>query len=179
VTPHVLILGGGVGGLVASNSLKKRLGRRVQVTLIERKKNFKFPPSYPWLMLGMRKPEETERSLSPLQRKGIDVVNAEVTSIEVAKKLVRTGNDEFSFDHLVIALVAEYASGLVPALKEHAHHIYDLESALRFKEAVAAFTGGNIAVGVSRTPFKCPAAPYETALLLDHYFKKRSNLIPR
>lgn len=168
-----------MGGLVASNSLKKRLGRRVQVTLIERKKNFKFPPSYPWLMLGMRKPEETERSLSPLQRKGIDVVNAEVTSIEVAKKLVRTGNDEFSFDHLVIALVAEYASGLVPALKEHAHHIYDLESALRFKEAVAAFTGGNIAVGVSRTPFKCPAAPYETALLLDHYFKKRSNLIPR
>lgn len=124
-------------------------------------------------MLGMRKPQQTEHNLSPLQRKGIDIVNAEVTSIDVEKKQVRTRDNEFAFDHLVIALGAEYASGLVPGLKEYAYHIYDLESALRFKEALEAFTGGNIAVGVSRTPFKCPAAPYETAMLLDNHFKKK------
>lgn len=169
----ILVLGGGVGGLVASSLLKKSLGNHVKVTLIDRKKNFQFPPSYPWVMLGMRKPEQTERSLSALKGKGIDVVNAEVTSIEVGKKLVRTKDGEFSFDHLIIALGAEYALDSVPGLKEHAHHIYDLESALRFKQAIEVFTGGNIAVGVSRMPFKCPAAPYETALLLDHYFKKK------
>ncbi len=169
----VLVLGGGIGGLVASSLLKKQLGRDVKVTLIERKQNFQFPPSYPWLMLGMRKPEQTERSLSPLKGKGIDVVNAEVTSIDAGKKLVRARNDEFSFDYLVIALGAEYAPDLVPGLKEYAHHTYDLESALRSKEAIEAFTGGNVAVGVSRTPFKCPAAPYETALLLDYHFKKK------
>ena len=170
---NVLVLGGGVGGLVASNSLKGRLGRQAKVTLIERKKDFQFPPSYPWLMLGMRKPEQVQRSLSPLRRKGIDVVNDEVLSIDPQSKIVRTKGDAFSFDHLVIALGAEYAPESIPGFKEHAHHIYDLESALRFKNALEVFSGGSVTVGVSRTPFKCPAAPYETALLLDYYFKKK------
>jgi sulfide:quinone oxidoreductase len=169
----VLVLGGGVGGLVASNSLKERLGRNVKVTLIERKKNFQFPPSYPWLMLGMRKPEQVQRSLSPLKRKGIDVINDEVLAIDPQGKTVKTIGGVFSFDYLIIALGAEYAPELIPGFKEHAHHIYDLESALRFRDALEAFSGGNVAVGVSRTPFKCPAAPYETALLLDYYFKKK------
>ncbi len=169
----VLVLGGGIGGLVASNSLKERLGRQVTVTLIERKKNFQFPPSYPWLMLGMRKPEQTERNLSVLKRKGIEVVNDEALSINAGNRLVKTGKDEFSYDYLVIALGAEYAPDLVPGLKEYAHHIYDLESALRFKKSIEDFSSGTVAVGVSRTPFKCPAAPYETALLLDYYFKKK------
>ena len=169
----VLVLGGGVGGLVASNSLKEKLGRQVKIRLIERKKEFQFPPSYPWLMLGMRKPEQVQRSLSPLKKKGIDVVNDEVLAIDVEKKMVKTKGDRFSYDYLIIALGAEYALDLIPGYREHAHHIYDLESALRFKKAIEDFAGGNITVGVSRIPFKCPAAPYETALLLDYYFKKK------
>ncbi len=162
-----------MGGLVASNSLKDKIGRQVKVRLIERKKEFQFPPSYPWLMLGMRKPEQVQRSLSALKRKGIDVVNDQVLAIDTKKKVVRTEVGEFTFDYLIIALGAEYALDLVPGFREHAHHIYDFESALRFKKAIEDFSGGNLVVGVSRTPFKCPAAPYETALLLDHYFKKR------
>jgi sulfide:quinone oxidoreductase len=169
----VLVLGGGVGGLVASNSVKAKLGRQVNVRLIERKKDFQFPPSYPWLMLGMRKPEQVQRSLSPLEKKGIDVVNDEVVSIDAGKKTVKTKSDEFACDYLIIALGADYAPDLVPGLREYAHHIYDLESALKAKRAIEDFSAGTIAVGVSRTPFKCPAAPYETALLLDYYYKKK------
>jgi sulfide:quinone oxidoreductase len=171
--PTTLVLGGGVGGLVASNSLKAKLGTRVRVRLIERKNEFQFPPSYPWLMLGMRKPEQVQKSLSILEKKGIEVIKDEVVSIDAEKKTVKTKGDDFSFDYLILALGAEYALDLVPGLRDYAHHIYDLESALRSQKAIEDFTGGNIAVGVSRTPFKCPAAPYETALLLDHYFKKK------
>jgi sulfide:quinone oxidoreductase len=169
----ILILGGGVGGLATSNSLKEKLGSGVRVKLIERKANFQFPPSYPWLMLGMRKPEQVQKSLDGLKKKGIEVVNDEVISIDTPNRRVRTKGDTFNFDYLVIALGAEYAPDLVPGFKEYAQHIYDLESAIRFKEAIGNFSGGTIAVGVSRTPFKCPAAPYETALLLDYYFKKK------
>ena len=35
------------------------------------------------------------------------------------------------------------------------------------------FDGGKVAVGVVRTPFKCPAAPYEAALLIDHQLRER------
>ncbi len=168
----VLVLGGGVGGLVASVETKRRLGKRAKVTLIDRKKDFQFPPSNPWVMLGMRRPEQTERSLSALTRRGIELVNDEVRSIDVNGGTVRTSGGEFHYDHLVIALGAEYAPGSIPGFGEHAHHIYDLESAVRAKGAVDGFKEGRIAVGVSRTPFKCPAAPYETALLLTHRFRE-------
>ncbi len=171
--PTIIVLGGGVGGLVASTSLKAKLGTSAKVRLIERKQEFQFPPSYPWLMLGMRKLEQVQKSLSPLNNKGIDLINDEIVSIDPEKKMVRTKSDELPFDYLIIALGAEYAIDLVPGFKDHVHHIYDLESALQSKKAVEEFPGGNIAVGVSRTPFKCPAAPYETALLLDYYYKKK------
>lgn len=124
-------------------------------------------------MLGMRKPEQTEKSLSTLKKKGINVINDEVVSIDPQGKTVKTRGGAFSFDYLIITLGAEYAPESIAGFKEHAHHIYDLESAVRFKQAIESFSGENIAVGISRTPFKCPAAPYETVLLLDHYFKKK------
>jgi sulfide:quinone oxidoreductase len=170
---HVLILGGGVGGLVASNSVKEKLDGKGKVTLIERKKTFQFPPSYPWLMLGLRKPEQTEKSLSPLSRKGIKVVNDEVLSIDVAGKTIKTRNGGYSFDYLTIALGADYAPDSIPGFREHAHHIYNLESTVRFRDAIENFHGGTIAMGVSRAPFKCPAAPYEAALLVEHFFRSK------
>ncbi len=170
---QVLILGGGVGGLVTSSSVKKGLHGKGEVTLIERKKTFQFPPSYPWVMLGVRKPEQTERILSQLGRKGIRVVNDEVLSIDVEGKSVKTSGDRFSFDYLVIALGADYALDSIPGYQEHAHHIYSLEAAIRFRDAIENFVGGTIAMGVSRTPFKCPAAPYEAALLVEHHFRNK------
>jgi sulfide:quinone oxidoreductase len=171
--PTILVLGGGIGGLVASNSLEATLGSQVKIRLIERKQDFHFPPSFPWLMLGMRKAEQVQRNLSSLKKKGIDIVRDEVLSIDPENRIVKTKNDQFSFDYLIIALGAEYDLDLVPGFKEHAHHIYDLKSALRLQKAIQEFSGRDVAVGVSRTPFKCPAAPYEAALLLDHHFKKK------
>lgn len=74
----ILVLGGGVGGLVASDVLKDKLRDRAKVVLVERKKQFQFPPSLPWLMLGMRRPDQVQKELSHLRKKGIEVVNDEV-----------------------------------------------------------------------------------------------------
>ncbi len=172
---QVLILGGGVGGLVASNSVKRGLGRKVEVTLVERKKVFQFQPSYPWLMLGMRKPEQTEKDLSRLRRKGINIVNDEVVSIDVVGKAVETRAGEYPYDYLILALGADYAPDSIPGFRQNAHHIYSLESAVRFRDAIKDFEGGTIAMGVSRTPFKCPAAPYEAALLVESYFREKGS----
>lgn len=170
----VLILGGGVGGLVTSNILREKLGAQTTIRLVERKRQFQFPPSYPWLMLGQRKPEQVQKDLGLLKKKGIEVVNDEVEYIDIDGKVVKgKENDDLSYDYLIIALGAEYAPDAIPGFKEHAHHIYDLDSTVRFKEAVEKFEEGTIAVGVSRTPFKCPAAPYETALLLEDYYSKK------
>lgn len=171
----ILVLGGGVGGLVASSLLKDKLGDRAALRVVERKENFEFPPSYPWLMVGRRRPAQVRKNLGLLKdKKGIDVLNDAVMSIDVQGKSVLTAkNGKMTFDYLVVALGAEYSPGIIPGLAEHANHIYDLESALRFREAVQKFEGGTIAVGIARTPFKCPAAPYEVAFLLEDYFRKK------
>jgi sulfide:quinone oxidoreductase len=171
----VLVLGGGIGGLVASSIVKDKLKEKVSVQLVERKKTFDFPPSYPWLMIGSRKKEQVQKDLDLLKRKrNIEILNDEVLSIDVSGKAVATRTTgELRFDYLVVALGAQYSPETIPGFAEHAHHIYDLESALKFKEAVETFSAGTIAIGIARTPFKCPAAPYEVALLLDDYFGKK------
>ena len=175
----VLVLGGGIGGLVTSSLLKSKLKEDIDLQLVERKKTFDFPPSYPWLMIGVRRKEQVQKDLSLLrEKKKIQVLNDEVLSIDAEGKSVLTrSSGKLPFDYLVIALGAEYSRGSIPGFSEHAHHIYDLESALKFEEAVKSFDGGAIAVGISRTPFKCPAAPYEVALLLDDYFRKKGEKV--
>lgn len=171
------VLGGGIGGLVASSILKDKLGNRAIVRLFERKKHFEFPPSYPWLMLGMRQPEQVQKDMHVLSRKGIEIINDEVVSLDIVdqnkKEITTKNNGKFSSDFLVVALGAEYAPELIPGFQERAFHIYNLESALKFREAIEKFQGGTIAIGISRLPFKCPAAPYEVALLLDDYCRKK------
>ncbi|MBI2648758.1 MAG: NAD(P)/FAD-dependent oxidoreductase [Thaumarchaeota archaeon] len=169
----ILVLGCGIGGLVASNVLKERLGDRADVTVVDKMKFFRFPPSYPWVMLGERKPEQVQRKLEVLRKKGIKVLTGEVSAIDLESRSVQVNGSGLSYDYLVIALGAQYAPERIPGLLENSHHIYDLDSALRFWRALKEFDGGTIAVGVSSLPFKCPAAPYEAAFLIDHYFRER------
>lgn len=169
----VLVLGGGIGGVAAASLLKEKVGDRARVRLVERKKRFAFPPSFPWLMLGLRTPDAVQRDFRPLAAKGIDVVEGEVTSIDVGGKSVKTTKGDLPYDYLLVALGAEYAPETIPGFSEHAHQIYDLDSAMRFKKAIEGFHGGTIAVGIARLPFKCPAAPYETALLLDDLYTRK------
>ena len=169
----VVILGGGVGGLVVANLLQDRLGKQAEITVVDRKKVFQFPPSYPWVMIGERRPEQVQRPLALLKKKGISVVEGEVSKIDLETSSVQVNGSRLRYDKLVIALGADYAPERIPGFAGSAHHIYDLESAVRLRHTLTKFDGGEIAVGVSSLPFKCPAAPYETALLIEHHFRNQ------
>jgi sulfide:quinone oxidoreductase len=173
VPANVVVLGGGVGGLVAAVETKKSLGNRADVTLIDRKKHFQFPPSFPWVVTGFREPTQVQHPLGPLRSRGLDVFEAEVIGLDIRGKVVLTTSRSIPFDRLIIALGAEYAPELVPGYSQWAHHMYDLDSAVRMGEAVRSFSQGKILLGIARLPFKCPAAPYEMAFLLDDLYRRR------
>src|SRR3990167_4105142 len=99
----IVILGGGVGGLVAANRLRRRLHRTHRVILIDRQAQHVFTPSFLWMMLGWRKPSEISRDLSRLGRKGIEVVQEEIRAIDPAHRRVSTERQEIAADHLVIS----------------------------------------------------------------------------
>jgi sulfide:quinone oxidoreductase len=171
LVPHILILGCGLGGIALSSLLAKKVNDGARITVVERKDKFEFAPSFPWLMVGARRPEQVQRNFAKLSESGIAVVRDEVTQILPKDHLVKTKGRSFQYDHLVVALGAEYDYQIIPGIKS-AHHIYDLESAVRLRDELKSFQGGRVAVGVARTPFKCPAAPYESALLIDHKLRK-------
>jgi len=87
---NIVVLGGGVGGLVASNKLRKKLSKEYQIFLIDRRAQFEFTPSYLWVMTGWRQPNRIMKDLSRLNRKGINYINAEVTKIDPENRIIKT-----------------------------------------------------------------------------------------
>lgn len=167
----IVVLGGGVGGLVVANRL--RVLKDVEVTLVDKKQEHLFYPSLLWLMIGKRKPDEIRRDLGVLERKGVCVLSGEVTGINPDDKSVTVGDEKLPYDYLIVALGADLVPERVPGLSEDAFNLYELESVKRLRYALEGFPGGKVVVLISSTPFKCPAAPYEAALLVEHFFHTR------
>ncbi len=63
----VLILGGGVGGLVAANRLRKALPEPHRIVLVDREPSYTFAPSLLWVMTGARSAEQITRPLARLE----------------------------------------------------------------------------------------------------------------
>lgn len=169
---EVLVVGGGIGGVVAAVELRKRLGRAHGVTLVDKGGRHVFAPAFLWVMMGWRRPEQVQRDLTPLSRLGIRTTTAEVRRVDPASRTVETTAGPLGYDRLVLAPGAELAPELLPGFETGARNLYTLEGLQKLREDLATFRKGRVVVLISRTPFKCPAAPYEAAFLLDYHFRR-------
>lgn len=170
----ILVLGGGVGGLVAAVELRKKLPRRHRIVLVDRDERHLFAPSLLWLMTGLRTAERISRPLEILKRKGIDVVRGEIEQIDAQNRHVVVDGKTFGADHLVISLGAELAPEMIPGLAEAGHDLYCLAGAETLRDAIREFRSGRLVVLTAAPAYKCPAAPYEAAMLLGYDCRKRS-----
>ena len=169
---NILILGGGSGGLATAGRLKELLGDKIRITVLDKQKNFVLGFSLLRIMTGEKTEQEVTVTKDKVSQKGIKFVNTEVSEIDVKNGIVRTDQGEFGYDYLVIALGAELAPEKVPGF-ESAFHMYTLEDAKRLRDAISSFRGGSIRLVVSSTPFRCPPAPYEAAMLIDDYLRSK------
>jgi sulfide:quinone oxidoreductase len=169
---NVLILGGGSGGLASAGRLKELLGDKISVTVIDKQRSFVLGFSLLRVMTGEKTEQEVTVPKDKVGQKDIKFINTEVNGIDVKNGIVRTGQGEFGYDYLVVALGAELAPERVPGF-ESAFHMYTLEDAKRLRNALSSFRGGSIRLVVSSTPFKCPPAPYEAAMLIDDYLRRK------
>lgn len=171
----IAVLGGGVGGLVAANELRRLLPSQHRVVLIEKNLQHAFAPSFLWVMVGDRRPEQVARDLRALTYPGVEVIQAEVVAIDPDAQRVETTQQPISYDYLVIALGAEYAPETIPGLEPAAHTFYTWVGSATLSGALRSFpdTGGTVAVVVTALPYKCPGAPHEGAMLIADYFRRR------
>src|SRR5437867_2062208 len=98
----ILILGGGIGGIVTARELRRHLGNRHRVVVIDRSEIHSFPPSYLWVMMGWRKPSAIQKPLSSLERYGIEFHHASIQALHPDERLVITDKTTFRYDYLVI-----------------------------------------------------------------------------
>ena len=169
----VVILGGGAGGLVAAHHLRRRLSTEHRIVLIDRSPHHLFASSLLWMMVGQRRADEIRRPLGRLGDKGIDFHQGEVEEIDLDRKLVSTRSARFTYDYLVVSLGARLAPETVEGFDEMAHNLYDPAGCGRIRAALETFTGGTVGVLIPSMPFKCPAAPYEAALLTEAYLRQK------
>jgi sulfide:quinone oxidoreductase len=169
----VIILGGGVGGLVAANELRRRLPKVHRIVVVDRESTFVFAPSLLWVLTGNRTVAKVSRPLSRLDRKGITFVHGEIESIDPQRREVVAAGQRLSGDYLIIALGADLAPETVPGLQAGGHNFYSPAGAEAFSADFAKFKGGRLALLTASPAYKCPGAPYETAMLLEAACRKR------
>ena len=168
----VLVLGGGIGGVVAARELRKRLPRQHRIVLVDREREHVFAPSLIWLMVGLRKAASIRRPLARLARKGIEVVHGEIENIDLEARTVTVGGQRIAADHLIVSLGADLAPENIPGLVDAGHNFYTLPGASAFHHALRALKTGRIVVLTAAPAYKCPAAPYEVAMLVDDFCRK-------
>src|SRR5881392_3876074 len=106
--PHVVIVGAGFGGLEAA----KKLGREnVRVTVIDRTNYHLFQPLLYQVATAALSPADIAAPVrSVLSKfKNVEVVLAEVQSVDVAAKKVKTADLEFDYDYLILATGARHS----------------------------------------------------------------------
>jgi sulfide:quinone oxidoreductase len=170
---RVVVLGAGFGGLELTTRLSDEFGDGVDVVLIDRSDGFVFGFSKLDVMFGRAMPASVRHSYADLVKPGVRFVQTTIRSIDPVDRRVETDAGPFEADILVVALGADVHPSATPGLVGAGSEFYTVDGAFGLRETLADFAGGRVIVGVCSTPFKCPPAPSETALLMHDFLTSR------
>lgn len=173
---RILIAGGGFGGLVAAETLSERLGGQHQITLIAPNRMFTFYPKLVQVAFGALSPDEIRFDLeSRLRQLNVHFVQGKVVDIDGYYGNVDVVGEDYNgkmaYDFLVLAVGPKLAIDDIPGFFEYSNHLLGVNPALRFRDAIDDFRGGNIVLGMCAGA-RLPVAICETAFALARKFEK-------
>ncbi len=183
--PHIVIVGGGFGGLETAFYLRRRLKERAAITLISDQDTFLFKPNTIYIPFGLA-PEKLLIPLAkPLRNKQIGFIHARVRAVQPDKRHVITEDDQhIAYDYLVLASGASMRPSEIPGMSEHAYTIWTPQEMLRLREALQQLAR-DVAAGQERRVLflvppnnKCAGPLYEMVYMVDTWLRQRQ-LRPR
>ena len=136
-SPHVVIVGGGFGGL----ELAKRLKRApVRVTLVDRNNYHLFQPLLYQVATGGLSPANIAMPLRSILRRhtNCNVVLAEVTDVDVARKHLVHADGELGYDYLVVAAGGTHSYFGNDQWEAHAPGLKSIHDATRIRSRIYA-----------------------------------------
>lgn len=154
---QVVVLGAGFGGLELVSRLSESVPDKVEITLIDKSDSFMFGFSKLDVMFGRLPVSEVWHSYRSIDKPGVTFRQETVLSIHAGARKVVTDGGNYEPDVLVVALGADYDISATPGLVEDGYEFYSATGAERARDALDAFGGGAVIVGVLGGFFKCPA----------------------
>jgi sulfide:quinone oxidoreductase len=166
----VAIVGAGVGGLETARHLRRLLPDAERIVLVDRSFDTSLGLSLLWVLRGWRRPSDVQVRVAPSSLPGVELVRGEVLAIDPRGRTLETSAGNISYDALVIALGSELDPAATPGFADglgagSAHEFYTLDGAAAFGRRLRDLDSGRVVIAVAGVPFKCPAAPFEAALL--------------
>ena len=170
---RVVVLGAGFAGLELTTRLSQEFGDELEIVLVDKNDAFVFGFSKLDVMFGRKLPAEVRHPYAAIVKPGVRFVHTGIQAIDPVTRTVQTEAGAFTADILVVALGADLAPEATPGLAAGGHEFYTVPGGFAARDVLERFEGGRVVIGVLSTPYKCPPAPSETALLLHEYLVER------
>lgn len=182
----MVIVGGGFGGVSCARALRK-IGAKIDVTLVERSPVYIAPPHSNAALGGLASIGSLRFGYDRVRALGVDVIFSALAGVDHAKRrAVLADGRGLPFDRLVISpgiafrddAIEGYDAAARAAMPPAFTSGDEIETLRR--QLVAMPDGETVIVTVPVSPARCPPAPYERASLIAHYLqreKPRSKVI--
>jgi len=133
--PRVVIIGAGFGGLEAA---KKLAGEAVSVTVVDRTNYHLFQPLLYQVATAALSPADIAAPVRAIlsKSKNMEVILAEVESIDVNAKKVRMVDEELDYDYLIVATGARHSYFGHPEWEKLAPGLKSLEDAVEIRRRI-------------------------------------------
>ncbi|NNE94507.1 MAG: NAD(P)/FAD-dependent oxidoreductase [Acidimicrobiales bacterium] len=134
--PHVVIVGGGFGGVEAAKGLA---GADVRVTLIDRRNHFLFQPLLYQVATAGLSPGDIAAPIRSILRRqdNATVLLGEVVSVDPERSVVSMDDhSELSYDYLILAAGTRHSYFGNHGWEEHAPGLKSVEDALEIRRRV-------------------------------------------
>lgn len=133
--PHVVIIGGGFGGLTAARALKRA---KAHVTLIDRTNHHLFQPLLYQVAMAGLSPGDIAAPIRAILRKqkNVTVLLAEATGVDYARRVVTLRDGEVAYDYLVLSTGSRTSYFGHDEWEKFAPGLKDLDDAVEIRRRV-------------------------------------------
>jgi sulfide dehydrogenase [flavocytochrome c] flavoprotein subunit len=183
---RVVVVGGGYGGTIVAKYIRMA-DPEIRVTLIEKDPVFVSCPLSNEVLGGERDLDSLTFDYRGLTRRGISVVQDEITEIDPTQKFLRgTSGNRYNYDKLVVSPGVDFRwdkiQGMSAEVAEEIPHAWKAgPQTMKLRKQLEAMPdGGTFYIVAPPNPFRCPPGPYERAAQVAHYFsqyKPKSKII--
>ncbi len=177
---RIVILGGGTGGTLMANRLRKLYSSgEAEIAVVDKDDRHVYQPGLLFVPFGLAEPEEIVRPRRRQLHSGIAFHETEIDNVALDEDRVHLADGTtLPYDVLIVAtgsrLAPEETEGLTgPGWMERVFTFYTPEGAAALADALRSFDGGRLVVNIVDMPIKCPVAPIEFVFLADWYLRER------